>query len=214
MTVTARRAGLRSAAAGLALALALAPAASCGPATSNFVFDGQSHNLTPGPLLAYPARTMESRDDAWSVAAVGGASWTQLAPTAAERAQPSGGHDVLVLLGGTTDLVWERDSAEEVYAEVVAYADDARRRGFDAVVVLTVPPTTALDGQPGQEAERRRLNEMLLGSGEFDAAVDVELAGCVADPTSACYSDGTHWTAGGAAEVAHLVGPTLDAVKP
>jgi hypothetical protein len=192
--------------------LLLAACASPGPG-ANVVFDGQSYNLVPGRHRSYPAQVMADRDEDWSVVALDGTSWTVLADDAADRQQLSEGFDLLVMAGGFTDLAGELDSAEQVLADEVAYADAARARGFDAVVALTIPPSTVIENRPGQEAERVQHNRLLLKSAGFDAVVDIEVP-CIDDARSDCYSDGTHWSGRGAGIVAELVAPVVDDIIP
>jgi hypothetical protein len=195
-----------------ALPMLLLAACASSSTGAQVVFDGQSYNLVPGPHASYPSRVMDGRDATWKVVALNGTSWTTLANDADERARPSGGYDVLVMAGGFTDLVGEQDRAREVLADEVAYAEAARARGFDAVVALTIPPSTVI-ADLGYERERVEHNRLLVESDAFDAVVDIEVD-CLDDPRSSCYSDGTHWTGRGARIVAGLLAPVLDDIIP
>ena len=198
----------------MAVAALLLAASGCVPTHANVVFDGQSYNLAPSPEVSYPAQVMASSDDTWSVVALADTSWTVLATTADERTRPSGGFDVLVMSGGFTDLAREYDTAEQVLADELAYAKAARARGFDAVIVLTIPPSTVLYDRLGQEAQRVEHNRLLLvESTGFDAVVNIEVP-CIDDPLSGCYFDGTHYTELGAGIVAELVAPVVEAIIP
>ncbi len=179
-----------------------------------FVADGQSLNLQPDFGTTYPQVIASSHPSLQvKVAALGGTSWTDLADTQAARLNTmanSATNTMLVLCGGTGDVVLENDSGATIYADMVAYASAARSAGFDKIAAQTITKTTGMTG--GQNTSRTDANTLLLAdaSHAFDAVIDVAANANLSDPTNTTYYfDGIHWTTAGAAIAAGLVDPTV-----
>lgn len=192
------------------------------------VFDGQSHNLLPGNVepappweaisgpehLNYPSRLMAGRGIPWTNVAIGGASWTTLATTAATRLWPIAGTataTILVMVGGTNDIT-DGDTGAQAYADAVSYAEAARTNGFGPIIAGTIPGAASLNAS--HETQRQSHNALLLanGDGAFDYVVDFD-ATALADWTDPVYyfTDEIHWVAAGAQLAAETVAPYLDA---
>lgn len=178
------------------------------------MFDGQSLNNYPlTGNSTWMAQVMAGRGVAWSNVSVSGFSWSALVPSASARRDPVLGHTsrcVLVLNGGTSDLLVDHDTAAVALADMEAYADAARAAapGSLRVVACTIPPSTALSAP--DEAQRLVLNPLILASDHWDAVVDLAAVPELADPADTdFYSDGTHWTAAGAAAAAGALDPVL-----
>ena len=153
---------------------------------------------------------MDLRPNPWTVVARSGRSWTQLAVDAPTRLNPvlQWSPAVLIMVGGTSDLLKEHDTATKALADFVAYAQAARSAGAAAVIVGTVTPATAFSAV--QEARRVDLNGRirLNVAGAWDATAD--LATALPDPSDAnFYYDGLHWTERGAAVAAAVVNVVL-----
>lgn len=198
------------------------------------VFDGQSLNVVPPGVDGYPAKVMAGRSSAYvpaALSAVGASSWTTLAQSRALRINPhadAAPNTVLVMMGGTFDVVFEADTGAQLYADHKTYAEAAKAAGFDKVVVLTITPTT--DMGVNQNNRRRAGNDLLIGNADavFDAVVDVACdstlsdpgapqdgttfygSGLLSDPSNTTYySDGVHFTNTGAQACADDVAPAL-----
>lgn len=176
------------------------------------VFDGQSLNLLPIGSR-WPSLAMARRGEHWNNQSNGSTSWTSLHKRAPQIVYPLAAlasNAVLVLgIGGETDLMDESDSGATVYADLVAYSAAAKTAGFDKVLGLTIPPSTAFTSP--QNTARLNANTLILAdaSGAFDAKVDVSVAPLDDASNTTYYSDGLHLTAAGALAVADLVLPVL-----
>lgn len=192
------------------------------------VYDGQSLNLQPPPGdgVSMPEVASAGLGYPFANVAFGGASWTALAAgtggveAAATRLNPvlalSAGV-VLVLTGGTSDLIFEDDDGATVMADIVAYSDAARSVATTAgtsihVIASTIPETFNMTGD--EQTARQAFNTLLLADagGDFDAVIDLteSEAGPLADSTdSTYYADGVHWNATGAAYAAGLIRPAI-----
>jgi hypothetical protein len=171
--------------------------------------DGQSLNFVPvgGPTYLDLMRTNHPTVSV-KLVGISGMSWTVLDASRTKRVNPllAGVTSTVVhiMLGGTSDLYKEEDTAATTYSDFVSYATAVRAAIVAAsktakIAACTITPSTLL-GAP-EEAQRVALNPLILAdaSHAFDATVD--LAGDThlsnnADTTY--YSDGTHWTAAGA----------------
>lgn len=197
------------------------------------VFDGQSNNLVGG---YWPVKVMTGRVSTYvhpTLVAILGASWAQLALSAAVRRDPHanlGQSTVLSMCGGTTGVT-NGDNAATLYADHKNYAQAAKAAGFDKVVVQTILPATGFTA--GQNTERRAANELLManGDGVFDAVVDVASDSASSNPggppsgvvyfgsgnldtpgDTTYYSDGLHLKAAGTDDYAASVAPALTAL--
>lgn len=185
------------------------------------VFDGQSHNLVPGigniwvDGPGFPYYVMEDRGIPYTIVAIGGYSWTALAPSVSTRLYPtvSGAEKtVLVMNGGSHDVI-DGDSGATVYADMVSYASGARAAGFSHILACTIPPMAAL-GEP-RETNRQTANSLIISdpSGAFDEVADIASAPGVENPYSVAYwIDGIHWLRLGAINAAAVASAKLDLI--
>jgi hypothetical protein len=203
------------------------------------VFDGQSLNILPGGNAGMPYKLMigQSRAARYidpALISIGGHSWTQLSTNQAQRCNiyaNSGLTTILVMNGGTSDITLEGDIGTTIYANERDYALAAKAAGFDKVLICT---TTKSNGMTtNQNTRRQNGNDLVIGNadGAFDAIVDLACdstlsnpgagpsgnvfygTGHLADPTSAYYQDGVHWsgntTPSGTLDAAMSIGPAL-----
>jgi hypothetical protein len=182
------------------------------------VFDGQSLNQVPAGH-SYPETTMGTYQPAvpWFNVAVGGASWTQLTATRAQRFAriPGYGYGIWVGCGGTTDLAVELDNGATLYANYWAYSDAARAAGFSYIIATTITPSTTFDAT--METNRVAANALILAdaSNKFDAVCDFAADPRLDDPSDTTYyTGGLHFTAAGADVAAELMAPVLAAALP
>jgi hypothetical protein len=181
------------------------------------VFDGQSLNFFGG----YPAKLMAAHPgvpyrNAWS----SGCSWTVLATTQAERTFPfahAGQRTILIMNGGTSDLVNERDDGATLYADERSYAEQARAAGFDEVIITTTTPAEGFS--PLVDANRLVANHLVVANADsaFDYTVDfdVDLSPELSLHDSsdvAAYPDGVHWSPAAAQVAADLVDAQLSRI--
>lgn len=99
----------------------------------------------------------------------------------------TGQFNLVVFLGGTTDLGFDGDSAATTYANLLNFAAEAREAGADACIAGTVMPSVFFSA--GEEVERQAFNSTLLtNSGSpFEGVFDVTVA-----PLND-YTDTTYW---------------------
>ena len=147
----------------------------------------------------------------YNIPAIGGTSWTNLAPTAPTRVDVYAevtGLTVLSMNGGQHDIAVENDSAAKALTDFESYADARRAAGWDRVIVATVCDSTTYTAP--QETVRAELNAALRISDHFDAVVDLAVVPQLMDASNATYfSDGTHFTEAGAIAAAAAYEPVL-----
>lgn len=185
------------------------------------IFDGQSHNLVPtldGILgQPYPWHLTRGRSAPWGVVAVSGQSWTTLLTTIESRLYPTLGRattTVLLMSGGTTD-VNDGDTAAQVYADHVAYADLARANGATKIIACTLIGSTTFTA--GEDVVRQDFNTLLRADADaaFDGVADVDAALVAAYGASYWTDtdvlwDGTHMLGASAQTYAAAVAAVLD----
>jgi hypothetical protein len=200
----------------------MAPARLRAPAPVRVVFDGQSFLNWPAAPDNVPSVLMHGNGVPWHNVAVDGQGWGVLATTQAARlfpqARPSPLLDVLVMVGGWSDIVYDGETGEATHAFAVAYADAARAAGFDQVICATIPasgPNILGLGIPTSTDYERidAYNALVMADadGDFDAVVDLAVAP-LDDATNATYflGDKLHFRAAGAAAAAELIRPVLE----
>ncbi|MGQ0831213.1 MAG: hypothetical protein ACT4OV_06000 [Microthrixaceae bacterium] len=184
------------------------------PITFSVIFDGQSLNGRPRGVDSAPSKLMAGRDIPTSEVWIDGYSWMQLAPTVADRIGtfPTVAQVTIAIgIGGTTDYRFFR-TGEQVYADMVSWAVNARAAGVDYVIQTTTTPSSKIVGEA--EDNRRAGNALVLAdaSHAFDAVVDLAGDPRLSDVSNtAYYLDGTHWTAAAAQVAADLLAVALDA---
>ena len=192
-------------------------AVSGGRPARRVIFDGQSLPLVPATAtLAFPARVMSGRGVPWTVTAVGASSWTAFSCSAAATRThiygPMADRSILVMAGGTTDLT-DGDTGAQAFADAISYADAARTAGFDRVIALTIPPSTALLNTEPLETARTDHNTLMVADAgsDFDAIVDLSDDPDFEDATSTYFSvDETHFSIKGARAAARLLAPHIE----
>lgn len=191
------------------------------------IFDGQSHNNVPtlGGILGQPypwhlTRTKHGGLYApWGSVAISGSSWTTLLTTITSRLYPALGRattTVLIMSGGTSD-VNEGDTASQVYADHVTYADLARANGATKIIACTLIGSTTFTA--GENTVRQDFNALLLADadGAFDGVADPDAA-FVTEYGAGYWSnttvlwDGTHMDGASAAVYAGSVAQALDTI--
>lgn len=184
------------------------------------VFDGQSLNLVPGPVATYGYKVMSGRGLPWRITAKSGVPWegnpvpwSDLTDDAATRTHPlakAARQACLVMCGGQSDI-WANDTAAQVYADEVAYANAARSAGFDWIIGTTITANQFNTG--AQNTERLAHNVLLLAdaSNAFDDVVDLAANANLEDYGTYTF-DGVHWSGAATTIVASLLDPYLDAV--
>jgi hypothetical protein len=210
--------------AGIRIANILVPST---PATVRVVFEGQSMLKTPTPSSADYAME-EIGPVSWRNPAFPGGSWTVLlggGSVSGSRVLPASLRvfpyltatvNVLVCLGGTTDILTEEDTAEQAFDDLVAYVDAARAVDPDILVVAgTIPPSTLFSGP--EDTERLGFNSLLLADADddFDATFDVTVPP-LDDPSDSTYYeiDGLHWKTPGAQAAGSIMSAAIIGVLP
>lgn len=108
-----------------------------------------------------------------------------------------GESNLLVLLGGTSDILFEGNTGAQTYADLVTFAEAARAAGADKVIAGTIPPTTQFN--PTMEGYRVAHNALLMGAegaADFDGVFDVSVAPLNDATNATYYPDGLHWSNG------------------
>lgn len=194
------------------------------PAPVRVVFDGQSHLNIPETYPA-PYHAMLGSGIPWHNVAVNGQGWGALVADQSTRlfpqARPSPLVDILVMVGGWSDLVPSAVGpvdGETAHARAVTYAENARAAGFDYVICSTVPgtgPNVLNLGIPttGQYEEIDTYNALVMAdtAGDFDASVDISTAP-LDDATNGTYYlfDRLHFLNPGAIEVGARLRAAID----
>jgi hypothetical protein len=175
------------------------------------VFDGQSLNLVPSP--SYPTLAMQGLGGVdFEIIAVNGASWTLLSEDVEDRRDPLGddGYSVLVMVGGTSDVVGG-DDGPTIYADMRDYAASARAAGYDRIIAATIQPAWGEDAV--SDGNRLEANRLLLedADGAFDEVVDLAGTPGLSDAECASYCDGYgHPSPKGAALMAEVMRPAIE----
>lgn len=181
------------------------------------VFDGQSLNNYPLTGLTFPYLIMNGRGLPWENVSFSGESWTALtgidAGLRCDLIAKQYDHAVLVMTGGSSDLLLESDTPAQALADMAAYANARRAGGFDKIIGTTIPPGSLLFNS-GNEADRLATNALIVANGlDFlDYIVDI----CVEplldyNDTDYWEADKNHWNAGGALVGYQLYMPAVDA---
>jgi hypothetical protein len=182
----------------------------------NMVMDGQSLYDDPyDPGTGYAYILPELVGGTMSACWIPGEGWNRLDDDPATRLYPFAKVSPVVnlyhMMAGTTQLILSVSGAT-IYAQMVALADTVRAGGpFDLVVAATVSASDEILGSA--ETERLALNDLILGNldGAWDAAIDlcptpgVDLD----DYEGTCFTDGTHWSATGAAVATGIAAPVI-----
>lgn len=189
------------------------------PAPRRIVWDGQSHNWVPGPGQWFPGRSvpvqvMDGSDVPWQIIAINGTSWGTLATTVATRRNPqvrSTGTDVLVMLGGQSDVLQDAQTGAQAYARACSYRDSARVAGFGEVIGCTMPDIGPILGvTPTQHQALLDHNTLMRAdSGSWDAVADLYAVLPDALDTDLFQIDQLHLTTAGAALAADVLRPLV-----
>lgn len=118
-------------------------------------------------------------------------------------------NNILIAFGGYDDIA-DGSTAQEILDAQTAQATEAKDRGFDRVIAITLTPSTTISG--ADETTRTDYNTLLkaAGGGVIDAVADAAAHANLLDPADTTYySDGLHFTTAGAAAVASTVYPLL-----
>lgn len=180
---------------------------------------GQSHQQSPVGF-AIPDVTCSRLGIALSNLSSGGASWTTLLTTVHQLGRVLQDRDrgdlitVVLLIGGTQDILLG-DTGEQVYDDIVAYADALRAYSDKdiSIIACTIPPIDLFGHfTPAEEAERIAHNALLMANADskFDFVVDITVPP-YDDPTGPMFAvDQTHFSVEGAEGIAtDLVMPAV-----
>lgn len=186
---------------------------------SRVVFAGQSLLKTPPPTDNVVQQAMAGLGIPYANRGLGGCSWTLLLNggdggligevlPADEWCFPFLGNateSLLVLLGGTSDILFEANDGAQTFADLVAYADAGRVGGATKVIAGTITPWTTATGP--QETARTDHNALLMANtgGHFDGVFDVTVAPLDNPTNPAYYPDGLHWSPAGALVAAGII---------
>lgn len=194
------------------------------------VFDGQSLNLSvpAGASEAdrWPNVLMQDYVEPWANVSRGGASWTALLAGDGMTVQPavdrlwpqadnSAAKTILIMCGGTSDILFETNTGAETMADAIAYADAARTAGFSHVIGSTIPDTTLFNST--MDTARADHNALMVADAgsDFDAVVDLYGNG-FNDSTNGSNdyfsTDELHLSVNGHIACAALFAPALDTV--
>ena len=177
----------------------------------NVVFEGDSRTQGSGATAGndYPAQCMRLLDARWHhlSSGVGGETISIMratAPTAIDpRFDARWNHNILVLCGGTNDLL--SSSAEAAYAEAMGYLNDRAAVGWRPIVT-TIPYRSN-----GDVAKWDAFNALVRSNGVYPVA-DVAAAPQLQNPANTTYfTDGVHHTDAGYAVYASVVRPVIEA---
>jgi len=178
---------------------------------------GQSLCVAPaGGSTTFAYKTFNPLGIRYRIRAVGGTHWDStgfdlagVAPIQVDPFAKAATSTTLIMCGGTTDI-HNGDTAQQVYDDMVAYADARRAEGFGTIVNLTIPPNTANTG--GQETVRQAANVLVLADAQdaFDIKVDLTGNANLEDEGNVTYYyDGVHWSEAATAIVAALLTAAL-----
>ena len=183
-------------------------------ARNYLVYDGQSLLTLPAgntvPTLLANVFTTTFRANP----AVGGASWTYLLRTMPERVAKyfkTSPNTILIMLGGTSDIYTDNDTAQKVYDDHAAYAVAARAAGADYIICCTITPSDIFSA--GQEIIRAAANVKILADASvaFNAVCNIAAVSGLDNYASAYYSDALHFSITGAQLCADTIAPYITA---
>lgn len=195
------------------------------PAEVRVTFDGQSLCNYPDPPNNAPTLVMAGLGVPWANVALNGIGWYDLAGTVTTRRDPqspasrAGKLDVLVMLGGQSDVYAAAPSGDQtgatIYDRAVSYATSARAAGFDRVLLCTLPPmgpnAYGLGIPTASQAQAiTDFNTLALAnSGGFEAVADLHVPPLDDSSSTTYYLDRLHWTAAGAVAAASIIRAAL-----
>jgi lysophospholipase L1-like esterase len=185
------------------------------------VFDGDSLTAGSGATDPYPAqfRRMWGGTLSWCNFGVGGQRIRDMLADAERQVDPlynpAFGRCVVVVWGGTNDVALWRHFPEVVFADIRAYCQGRKDRGF-TVVVLTMLPRSDASALPTTEGARQQLNDLLrtnwkeFADALVDVAADPKLGAPGAELNQEYYQpDRVHLNDSGLGLVARLVYQTV-----
>ena len=187
------------------------------PRIGRVVFDGDSLTAGSNAHNPYPSQLMAAwpRSIPWVNLGIGGQPLMHMVNNAPQNVDPlyhdGEGQEVVVIWGGTNDIALWNHTSDEVYLDLVQYAEERHQRGF-RVVVLTMLPRSDSYAQPDFEARRQHFNDKVRAGWEsfadllVDVANDQRIGAPGAEENLAYYtSDRVHISDAGHGVVASLV---------
>lgn len=104
-------------------------------------------------------------------------------------------NEVMVMLGGTTDIFWEGDPGTKIYADMGVVAASWKAARPDALVLAcTITDATSYDIFPAMQVRRGDANTLILADANnyFDGVLDLANVVGLTDPEGPGYDDGLH----------------------
>ena len=126
-------------------------------------------------------------------------------------------NQLMVLLGGTSDIFWEGDVGAKVYADMGTVAASWRAaRPSGLVLACTITDCTSFHTYPSMGTEQAAANVAILAdaNNHFDGVLDLANVAGLADYLGDGYDDGLHLSTLGITRACNALVPAITSILP